>query len=249
VYLAIDPEGRSVALKVLRPELAATVTAERFLREISMLGQLTHPRIGRVLDSGTADWLVFYVMPYFEGLSMRQVLDERGRLRIDDSIRVARDLLDALAHAHDHGIVHRDLKPDNIILGRDGAVLLDFGIARAIEVAGSSRLTKSGVTLGTTRYMSPEQITADADLDHRSDLYSLGCVLFEAVAGRPPYLHRLDAMILRMHMMEPVPDLGAIVSHAPEEFSRAVTRALQKRREDRWQSAREMLEALGEQTQ
>jgi len=244
VYLARDPDGQEVALKVLRPELAVSVTADRFLREIELLRQLDHPRIGRLLDSGERQWLVYYVMPYFHGPSLQQYLAKYGKLEIDDALRVARDLLDALAHAHGQGIVHRDVKPDNIILTREGAILLDFGIARAIEVSGTSRLTRSGITVGTSSYMSPEQVTALRALDHRSDLYSLGCVLFEAVAGRPPYHHPSEGMVLRMHLQEAAPDLGAVRPGVPIYFTEAVTRALAKRPEDRWQTAAEMLDAV-----
>jgi serine/threonine protein kinase len=244
VFLARNPEGVAVALKVLRPELAVTVAAQRFLQEISFLSRLSHPHIGGLIDSGEKDWLIYYVMPYWEGPSLQQYLTKYRRLRIDDALRLARDLLDALAHAHGQNIVHRDVKPDNIILTPDGAVLLDFGIARAIALSGQTKLTRSGIAIGTSAYMSPEQITALRELDHRSDIYSLGCVLFEAIAGRGPFAHPNEAVVLNRHLNEPPPSLRTLAPDTPQQLDTAILRALAKRPEDRWPSARAMLDAL-----
>lgn len=244
VFRATSPDGRVVALKILRPELAVTVTADRFLREIRLVQRLDHPRIGRLIDTGQADWLVYYAMPFIDGPSLQQVLTSRGRISADDTLHLAHNLLDALAHAHDRGVVHRDLKPDNIIISRAGAVLVDFGIARAIEVAGTDRLTKSGMAVGTSRYMSPEQIMGEAVIDLRSDFYSLGCLLFECLAGKTPYSHPSELAVLELHRTAPIPDLGAVVPGAPPGLVQAVTRALAKAPADRWPSAAAMRAAL-----
>ena len=244
VFRATDPEGRAIALKVLRPELTVTVTADRFLREIQIVKRLDHPHIGRLVDSGQADWLIYYAMPFIPGPSLHQVLQQRNRLVPDDADRIARDLLSALSHAHGRGIVHRDVKPDNIMIGGEGAVLVDFGIARAIELAGTDRLTKSGMAVGTSRYMSPEQIMGASMVDPRTDLYSLACVLFECLAGRPPYVHPNELAVLELHRTAPIPDLAALVPAARPALVHAVTRALGKGPDDRWDSAADMEAAL-----
>lgn len=246
VFRAVAQDGTVVALKILRPELCVTVTAERFLREIQIVKRLSHPKIGRLLDSGEQDWLVYFVMPFLEGRSLESVLRQHGRLTVRDTLRIATDLLDVLGHAHALGIVHRDVKPDNIIIGRDGAYLLDFGISRAVALSGTDRLTRSGVAVGTSRYMSPEQIMAVDDPDPRSDLYSLGCVLFECLAGKPPYHHPNEVRVLQMHQIAPVPDLREQVPNVPPALAAAIGRALAKRREDRWPNAAEMARAIAE---
>ncbi len=245
VFRAVDPAGHPVALKILRPELVVTVTADRFLREIQIIQRLDHPRIGRLIDSGQSDWLIYYAMPFIPGPSLQQVLQQRGRISPADTARVARDLLDGLAHAHARSIVHRDVKPDNILIASDGAVLVDFGIARAIELAGTDRLTKSGMAVGTSRYMSPEQIMGENTLDPRSDLYALGCVLFECLVGRPPYQHPNELAVLELHRSAPVPEVAALVPGVPAGLAAAITRALGKAPSDRWNSATEMRAVLG----
>jgi len=167
IYLARDAEGKAVALKVLHPELLVSVAADRFLREIKLAKQLDHPHIARLLDSGEQDWIVYFVMTYVEGPTLREHLARAQQMSVAETIRLADDLLDALDHAHRHGIVHRDVKPDNVVLSTEGAVLLDFGIARAVAASGSDRLTRSGIAVGTSTYMSPEQITAVQELDRR----------------------------------------------------------------------------------
>lgn len=244
VFRATSEDGSPVALKVLRPELVVTVTADRFLREIQIVRRLEHPRIGRLIDAGQSDWLIYYAMPYIDGPSLQQVLQQRSRLNPSDVMRLGRDLLEALAHAHQRNVVHRDVKPDNILIDADGAVLVDFGISRAIELAGTDRLTKSGMAVGTSRYMSPEQIAGGDLIDPRSDLYSLGCVLFECLAGRPPYQHPNELAILELHRTAPIPDVGQIVSGTPLGLAAAVTRALGKTPAERWPSAEAMLAAL-----
>ncbi len=179
VFAARASDGRLVALKVLHPQLAASVAAERFFREIHHLAPLEHPHIARLIDYGEEDWVLYYVMDYVEGPTLKQHLQAVRRAGISDTLRIAHDVLDALACAHDRGIVHRDVKPENILLAPQGAVLVDFGIARAVSQAGADRLTRSGFAVGTSAYMSPEQIAGSDDIDARSDIYSLGCVLFE----------------------------------------------------------------------
>lgn len=245
VFVAYDRTGTQVALKVLHPELAVSVTAQRFLREIALLSRLDHPLITQLLDYGERDWLVYYTMSYAEGPTLRMHLDRVRPAPVEDVVRIARDLLSALGYAHERGIMHRDVKPDNIILAPHGAVLLDFGIARAIEAAGTERLTKSGFTVGTSTYMSPEQVSASEHLDHRSDLYSLGCVLYEALAGQPPFYHRSEAMVLQLQLTQAAPDIRERRPDVPEPVALALARALEKDPSRRWQRADDMRAALG----
>ncbi len=244
IYLARDDRGQQVALKVLHPELLVSVAAERFLREIRLSSQLEHPHIARLLDSGEQDWIVYYVMTYVEGPTLREHLGQVGRMPVGEVFKLADHLLDALDHAHAHGIVHRDVKPENIVLAAQGAVLLDFGIARAVAASGSDRLTRSGIAVGTSTYMSPEQITALKEIDHRSDIYSVGCVLYECLAGQPPFMHRNEAVVLQLHLTQPAPDLRSVRTEAPRELAEAIARSLAKPPDDRWQSAAAMRESL-----
>jgi serine/threonine-protein kinase len=188
VYLARDAKhGRQVALKVLRPELAATLGSERFLREIQVSARLTHPHILALYDSGASDGLLYYVMPYIEGESLRERLSRETRLPIADAVKLGREVADALDYAHSRGVIHRDVKPENVLLGAGHATVADFGIARAVHVAGIADVAAEGVIIGTPAYMSPEQANGEQDIDGRSDIYSLGCLLFEALVGRPPF--------------------------------------------------------------
>lgn len=248
VFRAINAAGEPVALKILRPELVVTVTADRFLREIQIIRRLEHPRIGRLIDSGQSDWLVYYAMPFIDGPSLQQILQRRGHLSPTDTLRIGCDLLQALGHAHQRGIVHRDVKPDNILVDGEGSVLVDFGIARAIELAGTDRLTKSGMAVGTSRYMSPEQIAGSEIVDPRSDLYSLACVLFECLTGRSPYQHPNELAILELHRTAPVPEVGSLAPGVPEGLAAAITRALAKTPPERWASAEAMLNVVGQTT-
>jgi eukaryotic-like serine/threonine-protein kinase len=246
IFLARDPNGQPVALKILHPELLVSVAADRFLREIRLASQLKHPNIARLLDSGEKDWLVYYVMSYAEGPTLRERLDQSRQLSIPETLRIASDLLDALAHAHSHGIIHRDVKPANVVLSSDGAVLLDFGIARAVIASGSDQLTRSGIAVGTSTYMSPEQITALADIDHRSDIYSMGCMLFECLAGQAPFYHRNEAVVLQFHLTQPAPDVRSLRSDTPATLAAGIAKALAKAPQDRWCSATEMRAAISE---
>ncbi len=243
VFRATDRAGRVVALKILRPELMASLTAKRFLREIDVLRQLDHPRIAGIIDSGEADWLVYYVMAFVEGVTLRKYLDKHGQAPLAETIRNACDILDAVAHAHERGIVHRDVKPENIVLSPGGAMLLDFGIAKAIAEAEEYKVTKSGFTVGSSAYMSPEQAVGQ-DIDHRSDIYSLGCVLFECLAGKPPFTHPLETQVIAMQQKVPAPDVRQVRAEVPVALARVVARALEKDPADRWQRAAEMRQAL-----
>jgi eukaryotic-like serine/threonine-protein kinase len=244
IFLARDPSGQLVALKILHPELLVSVAADRFLREIQIASKLDNPHIAKILDSGERDWLVYYVMSFVEGATLRERLDTMRCLPIAETLKIACDLLDALDHAHSHGIIHRDVKPANIVLSAGGAVLLDFGIARAVVASGSDQLTRSGIAVGTSTYMSPEQVTALADIDHRSDLYSVGCVLFECLAGQPPFMHRNESVVLQLHLTQPPPDVRTLRSDTPAELANSIAKAMAKTPGGRWRSASEMREVL-----
>jgi serine/threonine protein kinase len=244
IFLARDSNGLAVALKILHPELLVSVAADRFLREIKLCSRLNHPHIARLLDSGEQEWLVYYVMSYAEGLTLRERLDESRQLSIPETLRLAGNLLDALDHAHNQGIIHRDVKPANVVLSSEGAILLDFGIARAVIASGTDQLTRSGIAVGTSTYMSPEQITALADIDRRSDIYSMGCMLFECLAGQPPFHHRNEAVVLQLHLTQPAPDVRTLRSDTPAELATGISKALAKAPKDRWRTAAEMRDAF-----
>jgi serine/threonine protein kinase/Tfp pilus assembly protein PilF len=246
VYLAADlKHGRKVALKVLRPELAAALGVDRFLQEIAVSARLVHPNILPLLDSGEADGLPFYVMPYVAGQSLRELLDRERQLPIDTALGIARDVAAALQYAHDHGIVHRDIKPENILLASGHAIVADFGIARAItQAAPADRLTRTGVSIGTPAYMSPEQAGAEADIDGRSDVYSLGCVLYEMLAGQAPFAGPSVQSILARHQLDPVPPVRTVRSTVPGALEQVVMRALAKVPADRFPTAGAFAEAL-----
>lgn len=244
IFLATDSTGRRIALKILHPELLVSVAADRFLREIRLASRLKHPHIAEILDSGEHDWLVYYVMSYVEGSTLRQRLDSVNRLGVAETMRFASDVLDALDHAHSQGIIHRDVKPANVVLSSQGAVLLDFGIARAVAASGSDQLTRSGFAVGTSSYMSPEQVSAIKDIDHRCDLYSLGCVLYECMTGQPPFVNQNETVVLQLHLTQPVPDVRTLRPDIPTDLAAAIHRALSKKPQDRWPSATAMRDAL-----
>ena len=189
VYLARDlKHNRHVAVKVLRPDLAATMGPDRFVREIEVAANLTHPHILPLFDSGEADGFLYYVMPYIEGESLRTRLKRDHELPITEAVRILQNVVDALAHAHKHGVVHRDIKPDNVMLSDRHALVMDFGVAKAVsEATGREQLTTAGVALGTPAYMSPEQAAADPSIDHRADIYAVGVLAYELLAGQPPF--------------------------------------------------------------
>ena len=244
IFGAADRAGRRVAIKVLHPELTVSVAADRFLREMRYAARLDHPHIARFLDSGESDYLLWFVMPYVEGESLRQVLRRERRLDIARAVTLACQVLDALEYAHAHGIAHRDIKPDNIVLSDHGAVLVDLGIARAIARSGEDRVTRSGFVVGTEEYMSPEQAAGSPDIDGRTDLYSLGVVLFETLAGRPPFSSPSAAAVLDMQQHRAPPDLRALRREVPKPLAAIIVRALAKAVAERWQTAAELREAL-----
>src|SRR5947208_2679446 len=246
VYLAQDlKHGRAVAIKVLRPELAAALGAERFLREIEIAARLTHPHILPLHDSGEVGGFLYYVMPFVEGESLRDRLNRERQLPVEEAVRIAREVATALSHAHGHNLVHRDIKPENILLSGGEAVVADFGIARAIVAAGADKLTDTGLAVGTPGYMSPEQAMAQQHIDGRADIYALGCVLYEMLAGHPPFLGTTAQEILARHTLDPVPPLRTIRRELPEAIEHAVRKALAKAPADRWRSPAAFSEALG----
>ncbi len=245
VYLALDlKHNRTVALKVLHPELAFALGIERFLQEIGTVAQLTHPHILTLHDSGEVDGLLYYVMPYIDGESLRSRLTREPQLPVKEALAIAREVAGALDYAHRHNVVHRDLKPENILLSDGQALVADFGIARAIQRAGSDKLTGTGLSLGTPGYMSPEQAFASESLDGRSDIYALGCVLYEMLAGEPPFAGPTPQATLARRLTEPVPSLRALRAAVPVAVEHAVTRALAREPADRFPTAREFADAL-----
>jgi len=245
VYLADDVKHRrKVAIKVLRPELAAALGAERFLREIETTANLRHPHILPLYDSGEADGFLFYVMPYVEGESLRERLIREKQLPIADALAIAREVADALGYAHARGVVHRDIKPENILLEGGHAVVADFGIARAVSAAGADRLTQTGMSVGTPLYMSPEQAAGDRDLDGRSDLYSLGCVLYEMLGGQAPFTGPTAAAVARQHLVTEAAPVTNLRPTVPAEVAGALARTLAKNPADRFNPAAQFVQAL-----
>jgi serine/threonine-protein kinase len=257
VYLARDiRHSRDVAVKVVRADLAAALGSARFLREIEIAAALRHPHIVPLYDSGDADGILYYVMPYEAGRSLRDRLARERQLRVDEALVILRDVCDALAHAHRHGIVHRDIKPDNVLLAGRHALVTDFGVAKAIGAAygGGERSdaprgpkdlqTTAGVSLGTPAYMAPEQVAADPRVDHRADIYAFGALAYEVMAGRPPFHSDEPQLVLAAHLTEtPVP----ITTHRPDvspALATLIMKCLEKRPADRWQSADDVLTRL-----
>jgi serine/threonine-protein kinase len=245
VYLAEDEKHhRRVAVKVLRPELAAALGPERFLREIETTAALRHPHILPLFDSGEAAGFLFYVMPYVEGESLQDRLAREKQLPLEDALRIAREVADALGYAHARGVVHRDIKPANILLEQGHAVVADFGIARAVDVAGPERLTQPGFAIGTPAYMSPEQAAGDTAIDGRSDLYSLACVLYEMLAGQPPFTGPTAASIAHQHLAAEPRPITQIRPAVPASVAAIIQRALAKNPLDRFSPAAQFAEAL-----
>ena len=246
VYLAEDlKHHRKVAVKVLRPELAAALGPERFLREIEIAAQLHHPHILPLYDSGEADGFLYYVMPYVEGESLRARLNREKQLPLNDALQIAREVADAIGSAHSHDVVHRDIKPENILLEEGHAVVADFGIARAITAAGGEKLTETGLSLGTPQYMSPEQATGSHVIDGRSDVYSLGCVLYEMLAGEAPFTGPTVESVVRQHLTADAPSVATMRPAVPDETASAIQRALAKAPADRFSTAAKFAEELG----
>ena len=247
VYLGHDlKHDRKVALKVLRPELSAVIGADRFLVEIKTTANLQHPHILALYDSGQVDGTVFYVMPFVEGESLRDRLEREKQLPVGDAVRIAIEIAGALDYAHRHGVIHRDIKPENILLHDGRALVADFGIALAASrTGGSARMTETGMSLGTPHYMSPEQALGERNLDARTDVYALGCVLHEMLAGEPPFSGpNAQAIIARVMSSEPEP-VTALRKTVPEYVADAILTALSKLPADRFASAAEFATALG----
>ena len=245
VYLAEDlKHHRKVAIKVLHPELTASLGAERFLQEIEIVAGLQHPHILPLYDSGEADGLLYYVMPFATGESLRQRLDREGQLAVDEAVRIAVEVADGLDYAHRQGVVHRDIKPGNILLSDHHAVIADFGIARAVQVAQAGRLTSTGLGVGTPLYTSPEQATAEETLDGRTDIYSLGCVLYEMLAGEPPLTGATPQIIQARRLSETPSPLHGLRETVPPALDRVIGRALAKVPADRFATAAQFGQAL-----
>ena len=261
VYLADDlKHHRQVAIKVLHPELGAWLGAERFLSEIRITARLQHPHILPLLDSGevragqpeqsNASSLLYYVMPYVVGETLRTRLERERQLGVEDAVRIAKEVAGALAYAHARSVIHRDIKPENILLARPDAggqqpvLLSDFGIARSLDAAGD-RLTGSGITVGTAAYMSPEQATAEREIDGRTDIYSLGCVLYEMLSGQPPFTGPTTPSIIRQHLVTEPRPIANLRPAVPGSVSAALERALGKNPGDRFSVVSQFGDALG----
>jgi serine/threonine protein kinase len=244
VYLARDlRHDRTVAIKLLQPEITTSLTAERFLREISITAKLQHPNILGLFDSGAEEGLCYYVMPHVEGENLRDRLAWEKTLPVDQAVQIAIEVGSALAYAHSRGVVHRDIKPENILFSAGRPIVADFGIARAIS-EGQRAITAVGIPLGTPPYMSPEQAQGLDNIDHRSDLYALACMLFEMVAGRPPFVGVSVGKIIMQHLQSPPPSVREFRADAPEALDRILARALVKDRAGRFQTAEDMVSAL-----
>lgn len=252
VYLARDRKHeRQVAIKVLHPELAETLGAARFLREVTIAANLTHPHILPLHDSGEADGLLYYVMPYIEGESLRNKLFRDGKLPVQEAARLLWQVADALSYAHSRGIVHRDIKPDNVLLSGRNVMIADFGIARAVSqasdagaTAGSPDLTKLGVSIGTPAYMPPEQAAGELNIDHRADIYSFGAMAFEMLTGSPPFPGDTAQAILAAHLTQKPKPISEHQPSIPSELSDLVMKCLAKMRADRWESVDQFLPQL-----
>jgi serine/threonine-protein kinase len=247
VFLAHDlRHDRPVALKVLHPELAATLGPERFQREIRTTARLQHPHILPVLDSGESAGQLWYTMPYVEGESLRERVRREAQMPVDDALQITREVADALGYAHSQGIVHRDIKPENILLSRGHALVADFGIARGLQVAEAEHLTATGLAVGTPAYMSPEQAHGASRVDGRSDLYSLGCVLYEMLTGEVPYTGRTPQAVIAKRVLEPVPHVRTLRANVPVAVEQAINRALAVTPADRFPDAAEFARALAQ---
>ena len=245
VFLARDlPGGHLVALKVLRPEVASVVGTERFLREIRLATRLQHPHIVRLIEAGQTQDFLYYSMPYIAGESLRARLWREAELPIEEALGITSQVADALAYAHGEGVIHRDIKPENLLLSGGHVFVTDFGISRALDAAGGSALTQTGFVLGTPAYISPEQAAGEGHLDGRCDLYSLGVVLFEMLAGAQPFIAATRQQVVAMRFLKPPPLLPAGRDDVPEALAVLVHRMLAILPADRFASARELIAAL-----
>lgn len=245
VYLGVDEKhDRRVAVKVIHPEIAFSISGQRFLREIEIAAHLAHPNIIPLLDSGEADGYLYHVTPYMEGETLGERLNRERLLSIDDAVHIAREIADALNYAHSEGIVHRDVKPENIMLSRGHALVMDFGVARAINVGGGDRLTRTGIILGTPAYMSPEQAAGERDIDRRSDIYALGCVVYEMLCGEPPLIGRTSLNTMARHIKESPRSIRTIRDSIHPGMDKTICKALSRLPADRFAHAQEFGEAL-----
>ena len=244
VYLAKDlKHQRQVALKVVKPEVGLAMGAERFLREIELVANLSHPHILPLHDSGEAAGALFFVMPYVEGGTLRDRLAREGRLPVDEALLIARQVADALDYAHRRDVVHRDIKPENVLLSEGHALVADFGIGKAVCDVCDDNISVSGTPIGTPDYMSPEQVLGE-DVDARTDVYGLACVLFEALTGRPPYTAVNAQAKLMRHVSGPIPSVRELREDVPPVVDAALARALAKSMDDRFESASQFGQAL-----
>jgi len=242
VYLAEDlKHHREVAIKVLRPELAQALGGERFLREINIAAQLQSPHILPLLDSGDADGLLYYVMPLVKGESLRDLLARGGALPPSEAMRLLREIVDGLAHAHRHGVVHRDIKPDNVMLAERHAMLMDFGVAKALSDGSAQHtLTSVGISLGTPTYMAPEQAAADPGIDHRADIYAVGVILYEILTGVPPYSRGDHMSVMYQHVQGKARPPIDINKDLPQELNNLVMKCMSLDKAKRSQSMDEL---------
>src|SRR5512143_1337119 len=249
VYLAQDSKhDRTVALKVLHPELASSLGPDRFLREIKLAARLNHPHILPLFDSGEANGLLYYVMPYVEGESLRERLDRDRQLPIQEAIKHAQAIASALDYAHRQGIVHRDIKPENVMLYEGMAMVMDFGIAKAVSAAGTETLTQTGMMVGTPAYVSPEQAAGETNLDGRSDQYSLACMLYEMIGGERPFSGATPQAVMAKRFSEMPKPLRTIRSSIPESVERAVSKAMSTESGDRFATSAQFSQALVSET-
>src|SRR5689334_7234623 len=239
VYLAEDlKHHRKVAVKVLKPELAAVLGAERFVQEITTTAALQHPHILPLFDSGEAGGFLYYVMPFIDGETLRARLDRETQLGIDETVKITVAIAEALDYAHRHGVIHRDIKPENILLQEGRPMVADFGIALAVSAAAGGRMTETGLSLGTPHYMSPEQATAEKEISARSDIYSLGSVAYEMLTGDPPHTGASAQQIIMKIITEPAAPVTSVRKAVPRNVAVAVSRALEKLPADRFESAK-----------
>jgi eukaryotic-like serine/threonine-protein kinase len=240
-------EGRAepVAIKVMNPNLADALDGKRFIREMGVAASLDHPLIVPLIDSGRAGGVHYYVMPYVEGESLYDRLQRERQLPLAEALGIARDVATALGYAHERGVLHRDVKPENVLLAAERALIADFGLARAIGAADYTKLTATGVIVGTVYYMSPEQLREEPDLDVRTDVYSLGCVLYEMLAGEPPYTGRTLTEVATRILRGAIPSIRRLRPEVPASVDEAIERALARARGERCASMKEMIAALG----
>jgi serine/threonine-protein kinase len=245
VYLAKDLEhDRQVAIKVMRPQIAEVMGAERFLREIEIAGSLEHPNILALLDSGSTDDLMYYVMPFIEGESLGERIEREGRMGIETVLQITREVASALTYASGKGVIHRDIKPDNIMLNAEGhAVVMDFGIGKALE-AGGQKLTQTGMSVGTPAYMSPEQAMGEGDVDGRTDVYSLAAVVYEMLVGEQPFTGPTAQVIIAKRFSGQVPSAVSRRNVVPPAMDAAIQTALSVNRDDRFATAEELVGAM-----